>query len=30
VVHILSGFHVLFLGPIRSDIFRYRFGHKKK
>ncbi|MBI2485148.1 glycosyltransferase [Candidatus Uhrbacteria bacterium] len=29
-VYTLSGIHVLFFGPIRSDLFHYRFGYKKK
>jgi glycosyltransferase involved in cell wall biosynthesis len=27
VRYILAGFHMIFLGPIKSDIFKYKFGH---
>ncbi len=28
--YVLAELHILLLGPIKSDIFRYRFGYKKK
>jgi len=28
--YLLAGIYMLFLGPIKSDIFRYRFGHYPK
>ena len=27
IKYILAEFHIIFLGPIKSDIFKYRFGH---
>ena len=27
--YLLAGFHLIFLGPIKSDIFKYKFGHYK-
>ena len=29
IKYILCEFHIIFLGPIKSDIFKYRFGHYK-
>lgn len=28
--YFLAGFYILFIGPIRSDIFKYNFGHYDK
>ncbi len=28
--YLLAGLHLIFLGPIKSDIFKYKFGHYKK
>lgn len=30
IKYILAELHIIFLGPIRSDIFKYRFGHYKE
>ncbi|MEK7124638.1 MAG: glycosyltransferase [Patescibacteria group bacterium] len=29
IKYILADFHILFFGPVKSDIFKYKFGHYK-
>jgi glycosyltransferase involved in cell wall biosynthesis len=30
VKYILAGFHMIFIGPIKTDIFKYKFAHYEK